>query len=180
MQAELVKDEIGSWVNIAQQELIASGRQLLALHHQRKEQGGGAAKPRRLADVYGSRWLTAGMGSVLLLWGEPGDLVVELLHLKQPVEDVGHCASSTTTTPTTLEEPVDLLIEIRRTGSTTVNDAASKLFGTAQPSRNEIEKARRRLEALRRKGELRRADDEHGIAHYHDALAEAVTPVTPP
>ena len=45
----------------------------------------GGAKPKRLADVYGSRWLTAGMGSVLLLWGEPGDLVVEVRHLKQPV-----------------------------------------------------------------------------------------------
>lgn len=184
VQAELSKDEIGSWVNIAQQELIASGRELLALHHQRKEQSGGI-KPRRLADVYGSRWLTAGMGSVLLLWGEPGDLVVDLLHLKQPVEDVGplrvihdhHAGSSQ------LEQPVDLLDEIRTVGSLTVHDAASKLFATAQPSRNEIEKARRRLEALRRKGELRRADDENGIAHYHDALRiavqQAVTPRDP-
>jgi hypothetical protein len=29
-------------------------------------------KSRALSDVYGSRWLTAGMGSVLLGWGDVG------------------------------------------------------------------------------------------------------------
>jgi AAA domain-containing protein len=88
VQPDLVKDEIGSRVNIAFQELIASDRELLVLHHQRKQMNA-AAKPKAIADVYGSRWLTAGTGSVLLVWGEPGDLVVELIHLKQPVEEVG-------------------------------------------------------------------------------------------
>jgi replicative DNA helicase len=46
-------------------------------------------KPKALAGVYGSRWLTAGMGSVVCVWGDAGDLVVELTHLTQPVEQVG-------------------------------------------------------------------------------------------
>ena len=36
VQPDLVKDEIGSRVNIAFQELVASGRELLVNHHQRK------------------------------------------------------------------------------------------------------------------------------------------------
>jgi replicative DNA helicase len=85
---DLIKDETGSRVGTAFQTLIAAGYELCVLHHQRKE-GQQTGKPKRLADVYGSRWLTAGMGSVLLLWGEPGDLVIELRHLKQPAEEVG-------------------------------------------------------------------------------------------
>lgn len=176
VQAELSKDEVGSWVNIAFQELIASGKQLLALHHQRKEQNNGT-KPTRIADVYGSRWLTAGMGSVVLLWGEPGDLVVELRHLKQPEEDVGplnvihdhHAGRST------LDEPLDLVGLITATAAgLTVHDTAVRIFGTATPSRNEIEKARRRLEALVRRSLARRADDADGTARYFARHLEAV------
>ena len=46
-------------------------------------------KPTTLADVYGSTWITSGAGSVISLWGEPGDPLVELTHLKQPADDVG-------------------------------------------------------------------------------------------
>jgi replicative DNA helicase len=85
---DLSKDETGSRVNLAFQEVIAEDIELCASHHQRKETASGG-KPRHLADVYGSRWLTAGMGSVLLVWGESGDLVVDIVHLKQPAEEVG-------------------------------------------------------------------------------------------
>jgi energy-coupling factor transporter ATP-binding protein EcfA2 len=56
-------------------------------------------RPATISDVYGSTWLTAGAGSVVLLWGDPGDLAVDLHHLKQPATRWGRCSSPTTTTP---------------------------------------------------------------------------------
>jgi replicative DNA helicase len=84
----LSKDEVGSGINQAWQEVIARGVELLALHHQRKDQQG-TAKKHALSDVYGSEWLTAGLGSVLVLVGSPGGEVVELRQLKMPVDEVG-------------------------------------------------------------------------------------------
>lgn len=175
VQPDLVKDEIGSRVNIAFQELVASGRELLVNHHQRKEMNGGA-KPKRLADVYGSRWLTAGMGSVLLLWGEPGDLVVEGRHLKQPSEEVGPLAivHDHATGRSTVDKGADLetLLAMASTGLT-VHDAAIRIFANTNPSRNEIEKARRKLETLVRQAVVTRRDDADGTARYfhHGRLA---------
>jgi replicative DNA helicase len=167
---DLTKDEAGSRVNRAFQEVIASGVELCVSHHQRKEQPASAkvAKPKRLADVYGSRWLTAGMGSVLLLWGEPGDLVVELSHLKQPAEDVGplrvlhdHRAGSSS-----VFHPVDLEQLVTQTfGGLTPRQAATALYGSEKPGPNEIEKARRRLESLVGKGSFYR-ENLNGSAHY--------------
>ena len=78
---------MGGNVNRAVQYVVVEGIEVVGLHHQRKGQGG--AKPNGLEDVYGSTWLTAGMGSVVLLWGAAGDPNVELRHLKQPVAEVG-------------------------------------------------------------------------------------------
>lgn len=88
-------DDTGAVINIAFQELIARGLEILVLHHTRKSQAGNRA-PEKLDDVYGSTWLTAGMGSVLLVKGQAGGTTVELRHLKQPLDVVGplhvqHC-----------------------------------------------------------------------------------------
>ncbi len=85
---KLTDDEVGSRVNAEIQEVIANGIELVADHHQRKASADNK-KPRTLADAYGSVWLTAGCGSVLLLWGEAGDPIVELSHLKQPAGESG-------------------------------------------------------------------------------------------
>jgi replicative DNA helicase len=165
---DLIKDEVGSRVNIAFQETIASGIELCALHHQRKAQQG-AGKPRSLADVYGSRWLTAGMGSVVLLWGEPGDLIVELRHLKQPVEEVGPflIVHDHEHGHSTVHEQVDLEQALTRTvRGLTVADAACLLFEKVDPDRNEIEKTRRRLQALISTRRAIREDDADGTARY--------------
>lgn len=81
-------DESGLRINQQIQECTARGIEVLVLHHQRKasEQN---RKPKNLDDVYGSRWLTAGAGSVVMLWGEAGSNEVEMSHLKQPAESVG-------------------------------------------------------------------------------------------
>ena len=63
--------------------LVASEIEVVVSHHQRKATGYNK-KPTTLADVYGSTWLTAGAGSVVLLWGEAGDPIVELTHLGSP------------------------------------------------------------------------------------------------
>ena len=82
----LSEDEVGSGWNRAAQGLLATGRNLLVLHHRKKQ-----AKNAKtgLDDVYGSTWLTSGMGSVVLLDGNPGDPLVEFRHLKFPVSEVG-------------------------------------------------------------------------------------------
>ena len=88
--AKLTDDESGSMVNRAIQYANAADLDVLVLHHQRKGQAG--AKPTTLADVYGSTWLTAGAGSVVLLWGEAGSETVELTHLKQPADQIGRAS----------------------------------------------------------------------------------------
>jgi hypothetical protein len=84
---KLVDDEVGGNVNRAIQHCNAQGVDVAILHHQRKGERG--EKPTTLSDVYGSTWITAGAGSVILLWGEAGSELVELSHLKQPGDPVG-------------------------------------------------------------------------------------------
>jgi replicative DNA helicase len=69
--------------NLARQECIARRIEWLEGHHNRKASDGNR-KPNKLDDVYGSRWLTGGAGSVLCLWGEAGDRIIELTQLKSP------------------------------------------------------------------------------------------------
>ena len=85
--AKLTDDESGSMVNRAIQMCNAVDIDVFVAHHQRKGQAG--ARPNKLEDVYGSTWITAGAGSVILLWGEAGSEVVEFVHLKQPGDPVG-------------------------------------------------------------------------------------------
>lgn len=164
---KLSDDEAGGGWNKARQRALAAGVQVLEMHHQRKS-GAENKKPRRLDDVYGSTWLTAGAGSVLLLWGEPGDPVVELLHLKQPAEPIGpwdiehdHAAGRSY-----VRHQVDLLDVVRWQGRNglTAQSAAMSLFGSDKPSPSEVEKARRKLDALVRAGHLVRRDGSRGGA----------------
>lgn len=87
LAAGISKDEVGAALNIAWQEVIARGIELLILHHERKA-GGGSDRHHKLDDVYGSTWLTSGLGSVIALDGEPGAVLQEIRHLKQPAGPV--------------------------------------------------------------------------------------------
>jgi replicative DNA helicase len=107
----LSNDDVGSAINIAVQEVIARGREWLGVHHTRKAQVGNKT-PRTLDDVYGSTFLTAGLGSVIGLGGEPGAISVELRHLKSPSDVVG---------------PLDILHD-HRNGTSRAADAALEVI----------------------------------------------------
>jgi replicative DNA helicase len=81
-------DDDGLAINRQLQEVLVRGVQVVVNHHDRKgdtKRGG----PKGLDDLYGSRWLGAGAGSVLYVAGEPGSDEVELRHLKIPVDRIG-------------------------------------------------------------------------------------------
>ncbi|MGH8882972.1 MAG: AAA family ATPase, partial [Stackebrandtia sp.] len=156
---KLSDDEVGATYNRARQKALAAGIEILELHHQRKT-GSGGSRPDSVSDVYGSTWLTSGAGSVLMLNAEPGDLIVEARHIKQPANDVGplRVIHDHDSGRSRLDEAVDLIELAARTDGITATDAACALFESAAPSRNDIEKARRRLDRLTDTGQLRRVD----------------------
>jgi hypothetical protein len=174
----LAEDAIGAAVNQARQHVLAAGIDVIELHHQRKGQDG--RKPRALEDVYGSTWITAGTGSVVLLWGEAGDPYVELTHLKQPVAEVGpltlrhdHARGRTT-----LPEVIDIL-DLAANG-VTATEAAQAIYDVSTPSRNQRERARRRLDKLADDGRLTRLDPDEKGGSVTYVLASGCEPrVTP-
>lgn len=167
----LSADDVRSAVNLAFQYVIAQDIEVLALHHQRKPTGENK-KPTTLADLYGSAWIGAGAGSVLLLWGQPGDPIVELTHLKQPALEVGPLAvvHDHLTGQSRVHEPVELrqLVEEATNGGITAADAARRLFATTDPDRNQVERARRRLGDLVTRGAAVKVKSEGrtDAAHY--------------
>jgi hypothetical protein len=144
----LSSDEVGAAVNRALGGLIARRIEVVASHHQRKATAENR-RPTRLSDVYGSTWITAGSGSVILLWGEPGDPIVELTHLKQPVDEVGPLELSHDHDHgvTTRRDRPDAwtVLQAATGGGVTARDAADNIHG-GKPSKSQIEKVRRRLE----------------------------------
>ena len=162
--SDLSKEEAGLGLGAAFQTTVADGIEVAALHHQRKQQAG-ASKPRHLSDVYGSRWITAGAGSVAMLWGEPGDLIVDLDHLKQPSETVGplKVIHDHVFGVSTLAETVDALSMVRRAhNGITAAAVAAQMFDATAPSRNQIERARRQLERLARDHQISKRDGHKG------------------
>ena len=84
----LSSEEGGGGYNRARQRCIQNGIDVVELHHQRKT-GENGGKPKTISDVYGSTCITSCAGSVIVLFGDPGDPMVEFIHLKQPVNVVG-------------------------------------------------------------------------------------------
>jgi replicative DNA helicase len=157
---KIIDDEVGGNVNRALQFLVAAEIDAAVLHHQRKGQGG--AKPTTLEDVYGSTWLTAGAGSVVLLWGAAGDPLVELSHLKQPASEVGpltlehdHLLGRTTV----YRGAADPMVALRNSSSgLTPVEYARLLFERVEPTDNQRKKAQRQLDRLVRDGLAHRDD----------------------
>lgn len=180
---KLSDDESGGGYNTARQRALVAGVQVVELHHQRKA-GAENKKPSALDDVYGSTWLTAGAGSVVLLWGTAGDPVVELLHLKQPAEEIGpwqvyHDHSTGISEVRHRADLLALAAHLSSRGGLTPKAAASALFGADKPTPSEVEKARRRLNKLAHEGHLVRHGGARGGAdggapvNYFPAIREA-------
>jgi replicative DNA helicase len=157
-------DEVGGNLNRAMQLLVTEGIDVLGLHHQRKGQGG--QKPKTLEDVYGSTWITAGAGSVVLLWGAPGDPIVELVHLKQPASEVGplQIEHDHMSGRSSVFRGFDALrfLHLRPMAGVTVMEAARAQFEKTEPSDNQQRKTRRLLDGLVAKGLARRNEPVRG------------------
>jgi hypothetical protein len=162
---KLSDEETGMAIHRAWQFCNEAGIEVLTNHHPRKATAENK-KPRTLADVYGSRWITAGCGSVILLWGDAGDPIVELEHLKQPSEIVGpltlqHDGYQGVTTVLDAADVVQVVAN--HVGPPPdASDVAKVLFRVAKPSRSQVEKARRRLEAAAREKRLERLPADAG------------------
>jgi len=170
MAPALSKDEVGSAVDHAFRRVSDTGLELVALHHLRKgqmEKGAASGKPRGLEDVYGSVWLTAGSGSVLLLWGAPGDLVLELSTLKPIADPLGPWTIVVDHEQGTMrvEDQADVLDVLRAAGmdGLTALDAARAL-GYSGGERAGKERARRELDRLVEQGLAEREDGSKRIA----------------
>jgi hypothetical protein len=150
----LSEDAVGAAYNRARQAAIKEGVEVLELHHQKKA-GAGGGKPNTLADVYGSVWITAGAGSVVLLWGEAGDPVVEMRHLKQPADEVGpfQVLHDHDTGVTGIVESTDLLAMAKFfPHGMTAQTAARQMYENVNPTKPQVEKARRQLNRLVKAG----------------------------
>lgn len=162
----LSEDEVAAAYNRARQNCLANGVQVLELHHMVKR-GAGGNKPKELADVYGSAWLTAGAGSVLLLWGAAGDPIVEMIHLKQPAGEVGpwKLEHDHGTGTTTVFHGADVLTFIASKGAAgaTAQTVAALIFDSEKPTDSERKKAARKLQKLVEQGHLDRFEQARDI-----------------
>jgi replicative DNA helicase len=147
----LKEDEVGASYNQARQIAVRAGIEVIELHHQTKSGGALGQAPTALSNVYGSVWITAGAGSVILLWGNAGDPVVDFKHLKQPLEEVGpfQVRHDHTNGTSDVYHETDLLTLVSSCADgITAKDAAKVVFNKENPSTAEVEKVRRRLAKL--------------------------------
>lgn len=148
---KLSDEETGQGLSRAMNYCVTHGVEVLAYHHQKKNSNSSQGKPNTLSDVYGSHWITAGAGSVILLWGNAGDLVVELTHLKQPAAEVGPLSIGHDHTAGTsfLYDGLgqnDTLLDLLASGPQTAAGLASWVHGV--DDRAAVAKVRRRLDRL--------------------------------
>lgn len=147
---KLTDDEVGAGLNRAMQMCLRDGIDVLANHHQRKAQAGaGAGKPKSLADVYGSTWLTAGAGTVVLLWADsPGAAYIELSTLKAAAEPVGPLTILHDLDSGSMRLADELTVEsvLRDSGQWASVPELCRVLGA--DDRNGTEKVRRRCQRL--------------------------------
>lgn len=177
----LSDDEVGAGYNRARQYLLADGREMLDLHHTVKRNPNGGAVGS-IEDIYGSSWLTAGCGSVVLLTGEPGDPIVKMRHVKTPAEEVGPWTliANEQTGAFSIDNQVDLMRLAARPGGIAAKNAAAVLFEVDKPKASQIEKARRRLNELVNAGRLYRHQGGRGGPPGEGAARWSTTEFEPP
>lgn len=153
----LKEDEGGTTLTRSIAHCLAAEIEVVGLHHARKQSA------KTLADVYGSTWITAGAGSVLLLDGEAvSGEPVSMKQVKQPfgrvapmkiVFEMSTGAVHTTTAGSDNRDLARELVAYAQTTATfSVRDAAHHINGTTD--RAGREKTRRALDQLVRSGQL--------------------------
>ncbi|ADU06411.1 Bifunctional DNA primase/polymerase [Micromonospora sp. L5] len=153
LAASLSDDATGSGLNMAMQEVLARGMNWVGLHHQRKANGQNKT-PNELSDVYGSRWITAGVGSVVFLDGQAGSEEVEVKHLKQPLAKVGplmvsHSHSLGRSETVTPKMTADTALRAGPREGMTVKQVVKRIYGGARVESEAVEgKIRRQLDAM--------------------------------
>lgn len=155
---DLATDEAGGRIASAFQHAIATGLEILVMHHPRKPGVDQHRKPKELSDVYGSRLIFGAFGSVIMLWGNPGDPIIELSHLKQPVDELGpwnirHDHPHGHTERETGTDLVQLVLN-SSTAGLTAQQAAEYVYEKTDVSKNEIERTRAKLDRLVQNGRL--------------------------
>ena len=87
---DVSSEESGLAIYHSLKRAVRAGVEVCLMHHNRKR----GDNFRGLDEVYGSQWITAGAGSVLMLRGESGDKQIKLRQVKVPAEalsfDVEH------------------------------------------------------------------------------------------
>lgn len=155
-------DEAGAMYNRARQSLLADGVNICELHHLRKPSVDSAGG---ISSIYGSTWLASGAGSVIILSGEPGDLVVRFRHVKTPSNEVGplRLILNPDTGDFTVQR-CDLLVSAKNAGTDglTAEGAAKDLYDVGRPTASEKKKAERQLMRLTSLGKLIRTEGLHG------------------
>lgn len=152
----LNSDEVGAGINSAMQEAIARGIEWVALHHPKKAQIENRI-PDSLDDVYGSTWLTSGMGSVVHLGGVAGAEVITVTHLKQPMAPVGPLTierdrASGSTRDTEPSAVIYRMLVVAGERGVTRNAAALKLRGNEEQA--SLKAAERLLNRMAEEGGL--------------------------
>lgn len=169
--------------NRARQLLLAtSGIELLELHHLTKHGPNGAA-PKELGDIYGNQQLTAGAGSVMLLWGEAGSSPVEMTHLKQPQNVMGPWSISHDHTAgmSRVERMADVIKIVAQTpAGLDATDVARAFFNVADPTTKQIEKITSRLQRFVDQGRLIKGAGRTGADGIRITVYMAASEEEPP
>ena len=162
---KLNTDEVGGNLSRAMQMCLAEDIEVVGSHHHRKGERGTTKAPTTTDEIFGSTLITSGAGSVIQLWGSPGDLVVELTHLKQPSEQVGplKVAHDHSIGRTEIIQGYDVVAHLRNcpNGATTM-EVARQLYGGDIPDKqtdNLRKKAERRLRSAQDKGLVHSPED---------------------
>ncbi len=152
----LALDEVGAGVNRAIQTALVEG---IEVGRSTTNAKGTAPADRKPSPTCSARRGSPPAWAPSCCCGAtPGTAYVDLLHLKQPASDVGPLKSLRHDHDTGTTEVVDRidLVDLARltAGGITAVDAARAVFDNPTPSRNEIERARRRLVKLAAAGDL--------------------------
>lgn len=164
--------------NRARQLALAAGIELLELHHQVKR-GPTGQPPTELADVYGNQQITGGAGSVVLLWGQAGDSVVAMTHLKQPENPVGPWSiyHNHTEGMSRVERDLDIVRCVAQMPGGANAQSVAKIFYTVDsPSAKQLTAMKNKLDKLADQGKLARGTTQDGVATYLAVSTEEEPP----